>query len=116
MWSWRQAQSPGVDSRLAGDRCWPSPPPLGVGLAFVCCFFVFALICFVSAVIVICFVFALKTGLGWKRRKETPVGFTGGPSKSKELFKGKVPKPFWHSGHLGLWRSFWGCINYTQII
>ena len=68
------------------------------------------------AVIVICFVFALKTGLGWKRRKEMPVGFTGGPSKSKKLFKGKAPKPFWHSGHLGLWRSFWGCMDYTQII
>ena len=51
--------------------------------------------------IVICFVFALKTGLGWKRRKETPVGFTGGQSKSKKLFKGKVPKPFWHSDHFG---------------
>ena len=65
------------------------------------------------AVVVICFVFALKTGLGWK---ETPVGFTGRPSKSKKLFKGKVPKLFGHSGHLGLWRSFWGCMNYTQII
>ena len=51
------------------------------------------------AVVVICFVFALKTGLGWKRRKETPVGFTGGPSKSKKLFKGKVSILFGHSGH-----------------
>ena len=26
----RQAQRSGTDSRLGGDPCWPSPPPLGM--------------------------------------------------------------------------------------
>ena len=68
--------------------------------------FVFGCGCYLLC---ICF----EDRLGMERRKETPVGFTGGPSKSKKLFKGKVPKLFGHSVHLGLWRSFWGCMNYT---
>ena len=51
--------------------------------------------------IVICFVFALKTGLSRREGKKRLLDLLVGPSKSKKLFKGKVPKSFWHSGHLG---------------
>ena len=44
--------------------------------------FVFGCDCYL-----LCICFEDRLG---KRRKETPVGFAGGPSKSKKLFKGKV--------------------------